>query len=186
MVVGKIYLVLSVIVLAVVSALAQTKEPLFIAPLYPEYASSSPQEFATEVRELRRRIGASPGIEVGFSAFLNMQFSEAELNTPIDASALKPTLADLELIMNRARSNQLPVHISIASGFFHSYNTLREAAIRADVRNAQWFSDGWIADPEEIATAADIPRSAWITPSRSAQPLRQRIEESIRILGKEL
>src|SRR5215470_1337504 len=117
--------------LAAVSALAQSKEPLFIAPLYPEYTSSSAREFATEVRELRRRIGGSPGIEVGFSAFLNVQFSRAELNTPIDASALKPTLTDLELILNRARSNQLPVHISIASGFFHGYNTLREAAIRA-------------------------------------------------------
>ena len=186
MVVVKFHLIAGIVLLVSVVALARSGEPLFIAPLYVEYTSSSAEEFANEVNELRRRIGESPGVQVGFSAFLNIRFSRADLNQPIDASAMEPTLSELELLVNRARSHHLPVHISIASGLFHGYNALREAAIRADVRNAQWFSDGWIADPEEAGKFGETPRSAWITPSRYAQPLQQRIQESMLILGKQL
>jgi hypothetical protein len=99
---------------------------------------------------------------------------------------MQRTLGDIDLIVERAQSNDLPVHISVVSGFFHENNSLREAAIRSDVRNAQWFSDGWIADPEDLAQSGDVPRSAWATPSRYAQPLRKRMEESVRIAGEQI
>ena len=161
-------------------------EPLFIAPLYPEYTLVSPEEFAHEVAELKRRLPESGGVHIGFSAFLNVEFRELDPSKPIGAAALKPTMDQLSLILSRARANKLPIHISISSGFFHGYNLLREAAIRKDVRNAQWFSDGWIADPQDLSSKSDIPRAAWITPSRYAQPLRQRMQESMTILGKQL
>ena len=143
-------------------------EPLFIAPLYPEYTLVSPEEFAREVAELKRRLGESSGVHIGFSAFLNVEFRELDFSKPIGAAALQPTMDQLRLILSRARANKLPIHISISTGFFHGYNRLREAAIRKDVRNAQWFSDGWIADPQELSSTSDIPRAAWITPSRYA------------------
>jgi hypothetical protein len=181
----KIQLLAGIVLLTSLGALARSSQPLFIAPLYVEYTSVSADEFTNEVKELRRRIGEAPNVKVGFSAFLNIRFEDRiDLNTPLSAEAIQPTMTELEMIVNRARSNGLPVHISIASGFLHGYNALREAAIRADVRNAQWFSDGWISNPEEIGRSREIPRSAWITLSPYAQPLRQRMEESMRILGE--
>lgn len=181
----RVHFLAGIVILVSVFAFGRCGEPLFIAPLYPDYTSSSEEEFVAEVKDLRQRIPESPGARVGFSAFLNVRFRRVALDRPIDSSALEPTLTELELILDRARRNDLPVHISIASGFFHGNNALREAAIRADVRNAQWFSDGWIANPNEIAQPG-IPPSAWITPSRYAEPLRQRIEESMSILGRQL
>jgi hypothetical protein len=185
-VVVKVCLIFIILAFISVAVFARASEPLFIAPLYPEYTLISAQEFASEVAELRRRIPESPAVQVGFSVFLNIRFSQADLNTPIDIRRIQPTLNDLELIIQRARLHKLPIHISIASGFFHDHNALREAAIRADVRNAQWFSDGWIAAPEEIGRAGDIPRSVWVTPSRYAETLRRRMQESVRIVGERL
>src|SRR5262249_2337844 len=62
----------------------------------------------------------------------------------------------------------------------------RESAIRADVRNAQWFADGSISDPKETIALEDIPHSAWMTPSRYAQPMRARMQESVRLVGQQL
>ena len=186
MVVVKFHTLAVIAIFLSAAVLTQSRESLFIAPLYVEYTSSTLQEFTNEVNELRRRIGKSPGVKVGFAAFLNVGFKRADLNQPIDEATLEPTLAELDRIVSRSRSHELPVHISIASGFFHNHNELREAAIRADVRNAQWFSDGWIADPADVRQTDRVPRSAWVTPSRYAQPLRQRIQETMRILGREL
>src|SRR5258706_13545296 len=108
MVVVKVHRIIVVIALITVGAFARGSEPLFVAPLSPEYTLSSPEEFANEVAELRRRIGQSEGVQVGFSTFLNIRFSEADLNTPIDVARMQPTLTDLELIISRARLHQLP------------------------------------------------------------------------------
>ncbi len=180
----KVHFILAIGIFVTAAAFAKSAERLFLAPLYVEYTTSSAEQFANEVTELRRRIGESVAVQVGFSTFLSVKFGRVDVNRPIDPPAMQSTLADLELIINRARLHKLPIHISIASGFFHDHNALREAAIRADVRNAQWFSDGWIAEPEEIARSGEIPRSAWITPSRYAEPLRRRMRESIGIIGE--
>ena len=57
------------------------------------------------------------------------------------------TIETLERMVRRSQLAHVPLHISITSGFFHGINELRGAAILQDVRNAQWYSDGWIADP---------------------------------------
>lgn len=162
-----------IIVLSAVCYARMAREPLFLAPLYVEYSTSSTEEFAREARELKERIGQGPGVVVGFSAFLNTSFRASDFD-------------DVDRIVERARTNNLPIHISIISGFFHGRNTLRDAAIREDVRNAQWFSDGFIAAPEELRSRRAIPRSVWITPSRHARSLRTRMEEHVRLLGKHL
>jgi hypothetical protein len=185
----KLYVVIGAVILAAVVAVAVAApaKRFFIAPLYIEYSLSSDAEFAKEVRELRERIGESSGVQVGFSAFLNVRLNQVSLSRPLDAGAMEPTLSELRLIVNRARTSRLPVHVAIATGFFHGQNRLREEAIRADVRNAQWFSDGSIADPaESVPRGREIPTTAWLTPSRYAQPLRQRIQEGMELLGKTL
>jgi hypothetical protein len=183
----RIWTLVAAVALLVSVALARTAEPLFIAPLYVEYSSSTPQEFTAEAKQLKERIGSSgPSVKVGFSAFLGVQFRMPELDQPVSPDELAPTLDDIALMVDRARSNHIPLHISVVSNLFHGVNSLREAAIRADVRNAEWFEDGWIAVPEEINRSRGVPRSAWITPSSYALPLRHRIEESTRILGERL
>ncbi len=158
-------------------------EPLFLAPVYIEYLTSSPEEFANQAAQLKQKVGTTNArVRVGYSAFLDIRYRRPDLNKAVDSATIQPSLDMIDLIVNRARVNQLPVHISVVSGFFHNYNTLRESAIRQDVRNAQWFSDGWIARPADVRPGM-IPRSAWITPSRYARVLRQRMEEGTRIIG---
>ena len=96
------------------------------------------------------------------------------------------TLQEIDRIVERARKNGLAVHISLLSGFFHGMNSLRAAAIRQDIRNAQWFADGWIAEPASATDTTEVPSGAWITPSRNAKVLRARMEEGARIVGSRL
>ena len=157
-----------------------------IAPLYAEYLSDSAGEFARQAQELKQRVGGGQGTLLGFAAFLKMEFRAADLNQPLGEKSLKPTLDAADLIVERARTNGLVAHIAIMSGFFHGTNDLRRSAILHDVRNAQWFSDGWIGEPGTLTNAANVPPTVWTTPSRYARTLRLRIEEGVRRLGSHL
>jgi hypothetical protein len=174
------------------TASAQSGKPSYsdsvvLAPLYIEYATVSDKKFADEAAELRRRIGDSPHVMVGFAAFLNLDYDGTpELNSPIRAVMLASTLREADLIVDRARANHLVTHIGLISGFFHGWNRLREAAIRDDVRNAQWFADGAIGQVAALTSSNEISRSIWITPSTYAKALRARMEETVRIVSKHL
>src|SRR5580765_4033177 len=96
------------------------------------------------------------------------------------------TLNAIDQIVERARKNHVIVHITLTSGFLQGMNPLRPAAILQDVRNAQWYADGWIADPGTMTGTADVPSTAWITPSRYARPLRAQMEKAIRMVGSRL
>ena len=61
------------------------------------------------------------------------------------------------------------VHITLTSGFFHGMNELRPAAIQQDVRNAQWYADGWIGEPASLA-GPQIRRNAQFLPGTSGLP----------------
>ena len=161
-------------------------DSLFIAPHYVEYLTHTDERFARQAKELSRRVGSAPHVLVGFAAGLQIQFPEADLNRRLSEGQMASTLQEIDKIVERARKNRLAVHISLLSGFFHGMNSLRAAAIRQDVRNAQWFADGWIAEPASAAGAAEVPSGAWITPSRNAKVLRARMEEGVRIVGSRL
>src|SRR5258708_4363998 len=145
------------VVVLLMTAAAQSAKPtysdsLVLAPLYVEYARVSDQKFAQEAAQLRRRIGSAPHILVGFAAFLNFEYDGTpELKRPIREEMVVSKLREADLIVDRARANGLVTHIGLISGFFHDWNRLREAAIRDDVRNAQWFSDGLIGRPAELS-----------------------------------
>jgi len=147
---------------------------LVLAPLYVTYTTDNDMEFSRQVRDLKANIGAGPGVLLGFSSFLHMSYPA------------KPMLDTLDTIVERAKTHQIITHVSIVSGFFHDSNDLRTSAIQQDVRNAQWFSDGWIAEPSLLDDASSVPSSVWITPSRYARPLRNRMEEGARILGSRI
>src|SRR5262245_32268617 len=157
---------------------------LVLAPLYVDYAEHSPEEFAHEADELKVRIPDAPYVKVGFAAFVTPQFPDIPLNKSVTEADMAADLAKIDLLVNRAREHGLINHISLVSGFFHGDNPLRRGAIDKDVRNAQWFADGFIADPNQLGNR--VPQSAWVTPSRYAQPLRTRIEEGIRILARRI
>jgi hypothetical protein len=168
------------LLLACCSLLAQTtkntyENSLVLAPLYTGYLTDTDIQFGLRVRDLNTRIGSGRGVLLGFAAFLHMS-----------PQAMKPMLDDVDQIVRRAKANGIVAHVSIVSGFFHDSNDLRGAAIMQDVRNAQWFSDGWIAEPSILTNASQVPAKVWITPSRSARPLRKRMEEAARALGAHL
>lgn len=180
------------LLIAIVPALAQQRKPSYknsivIAPLYIEYTKVSDDKFAAEVQELRRRLGDAQHVLLGFSTFLSLEYDGAlSLEGPIETSSLKPTLKDVDIVVRRAAANGIITHVALTSGFFHGWNQLREAAIREDVRNAQWFADGWIGPPKELTTPDVVPHSVWVTPSRYAVALHHRMEESVRIVASHL
>ena len=150
---------------------------LVLAPLYPRYVQDSDEKFRLEAEALRAGVGGGRHVLLGFAAFVSIQFP---------AEQMAPTLNEVDVIVQRARESGLIAHISLLSGFFHGWNALRESAVREDVRNAQWFADGWIAPETDLQDAGMVPRSVWVTPSRYALPLRTRIEEGVRTLGAHL
>ena len=149
-------------------------DSLVLAPLYVGYTTDSEAEFAAQVRELKANIGAAQGVLLGFASFLHMTYPP------------KPMIETLDLIVARARAGRIVTHVSVVSGFFHDANDLRAEAVKQDVRNAQWFSDGWIAEPSVLKDSSSIPAGVWITPSRYAKPLRSRMEEGARALGSHI
>jgi len=159
---------------------------LILAPMYVNYLADSEEKFREEAAELKRRLGAAKHVLLGFSAFIHLDLPAVDLNRPLPDGFMRPVLAQVDTVVERAKANGLVTHISIVSGFFHGWNALRESAIRQDVRNAQWFADGWIAPEADLKDPSAPPRTAWITPSRYAFPLRARVEEAIRILGRGL
>jgi hypothetical protein len=180
------------VLIAVVPVVALQPKPSYndsivIAPLYIEYTKVSDDKFAAEVRELHRRLGHGQHVLLGFSTFLYLDYDGTlSLERPIDASSLKPTLQEADIVVQRALQNGVIAHIAFTSGFFHGWNQLREAAIREDVRNAQWFADGWIGPPKELTDPDVIPHSVWVTPSRYAVSLHRRMEESVSIVASHL
>ncbi len=181
-----------ILLLAALPAIAEAPKPSYndstvIAPLYIEYAKVSDDKFASEARELRQRLGEAPHVLLGFAAFLSFNYEgELKLDRPIEESMLEPTRREADLLVNRAATNGLVTHIALVSGFFHGWNRLREIAIQQDVRNAQWFADGWIGPPEDLKDPVVIPHSIWVTPSRYATDLHSRMEESVRIIARHL
>jgi len=180
------------LLIAIVPAAAQQPRPsyndsLVIAPLYIEYTRVSEDKFAAQAQQLRQRLGHGQHVLLGFSTFLPLDYDGTlSLERPIDASSLKPTLKDADIVVQRAAENGIIAHIAFVSGFFHGWNQLREVAIREDVRNAQWFADGWIGTPNELTNPDVIPHSVWVTPSRYAVALHRRMEESVRIVASHL
>lgn len=162
-------------------------DSIVIAPLYIEYAGVSDAKFAAEAERLRHQLGQAQHVMLGFSSFLYLQYGPG-LNPqkPVEKPILTATLENIDLVVQRAKANGLVTHVALSTGFFHGWNDLREAAVRYDVRNAQWFADGWIGRPEDLKDPAVIPRSVWLTPSRYARDLHSRMEESVRIVATHL
>lgn len=158
-------------------------DSLFLAPHYVEFVTDTDERFAHQVSELQRRLGSAPHALIGFAVSLPIQIPSTDPGKPISEQEMASTLETVDRIVERARKGQVPVHITLMSGFFHGMNDLRPAAIQQDVRNAQWYADGWIAEPSSMT---GVPPTAWITPSRYARPLRARMEEAVRIVGSRL
>ena len=160
------------------------EDSLIVSPHYVEFVSDTDERFVRQASELKRRMGSAPHVLVGFAASLPIRIPAVDLGQKLTEKHMAPTLQSIDRIVERARKGGVVVHITLTSGFFHDMNELRPAAILQDVRNAQWYADGWITDPS--AMTATVPSTAWITPSRYAKPLRARMEEAIRIVGSRL
>src|SRR5262245_44575324 len=165
---------------------ARYENSLVLTPLYVDFARQTPEQVANDARELKQRIGSAPYVLTGFAAYVDGDYPDIALDKPLTEADMSRALQQVDTIVKGAHDNGIVTHISIISGFFHGKNDLRFRAIRDDVRNAQWFADGWIAPPENLKNGQLVPVEAWITPSRYARPLRTRIEEGTRILGRHL
>src|SRR5262245_43084243 len=185
-----VFIVVLVLGIAIPAGLTQARpsyeNSLVLAPLYVDYTSKTASQVASDATELKRRLGSAPYVMLGFSAYISIAYPAVPLDSPITEADMAATLNEADVIVNRARDNGIVTHIALVSGFFHGSNELQRAAIQADVRNAQWFSDGWIAPPDQLTSPETVPPSVWTTPSRYAQPMRARIEEATRILGQHL
>jgi len=120
------------------------EDSLVLAPHYIEFLTESDARFSHQVSELKRRLGSAPHVLVGFAASLPISFPAVDIRQTLTENQMAASLDAVDRIVERARASQVIVHITLTSGFFHGMNDLRPAAIQSDVRNAQWFADGWI------------------------------------------
>ena len=157
------------------SASAQTHDQItYLLPHWFKYLSVSDAEFASEVQQLKNRLGDGTYVKVGFTYFIEVNMNVYNINTA-DSAAIQAQLAvvvdQIDRVIARARANNIPVCISFLTAVRRSYDPLQQQAEAEDRRTMQWYSDNVMA-------------GGWLTHSRYARKLRTVQEAYIRELGK--
>lgn len=137
------------------------------------------ERVASQAKYLRRFVSDGPYVGVGFAEYLIYDM-------PWRYDAEKPALSyprreTLEPYVARLRDAGLALHFSLTAGLCRA-TPLYDDAKREDRRNAQWYVDGSIATPEQLARNGFSDR-VWLTPSRYARKLRRHLETKTRLVS---
>lgn len=156
---------------------AQAPKPaskiLYVLPYFPQYSSGSDATFAAEVADLRARFGEGTYVRVGFNRYIFGSMDRWDVD-PSDRATIRSnlasTIAQVDSVVDRARTHGIPVSLSILTAIRNRYDPLQTGAEREDRRNTQWYANGDMAP-------------GWITLSRYARKMRGRYEAYVRELG---
>src|SRR6185437_12964151 len=58
-------------------------DSLVLAPLYVDYAKKPPEQFASDVAELKRRIGQASHVLLGFAAYIDVKYPDIPLDRAV-------------------------------------------------------------------------------------------------------
>ena len=151
-----------------------SNEILHITPMWRSYLSADDATFASEVAQLRSRLGEGTYVKVGFSLYVSISMDSWTIDVTDRAairSALAGTIAEIDAVLARARTHGIPVALCIVTAVRQLIDPAQQASEAEDIRNMQWYSDNELA-------------SAWWTHSRYARKQRVVQEAYIRELGR--
>lgn len=146
---------------------------MYVLPNYLGHAGRTDAQFATDVADLRQRLGEGRFVRVGFSMFIFVSMDNWNASITDRAAiraALASTITQIDFILNRAQANNIPVNLSILSAIRERYDPVQTDAERADRRNTSWYADNRMAN-------------GWMTYSRYARKFRNVFEAYVRELG---
>lgn len=172
-----------VVVLAAVGAAlpptaAQAPKPeskiTYVLPYFPQYSSGNDSQFAAQVAQLRARLGQDgPYVRLGFNRYIFSSMDRWDVD-PADRATMRAnltsTVAQIDSVLDRARTHGIPVSMSLLTAIRERYDPLQTGAEREDRRNTQWYANGDMAP-------------GWITLSRYARKMRGRYEGYVREIG---
>jgi hypothetical protein len=146
---------------------------LYVLPYFPQFSAGTDSDFAAHVADLRQRFGEGQYVRVGFNRYIFTSMDRWNLD-PSDRAAVRAnlttTIAQIDDVVNRARTHNIPVSLSVLTAIRSRYDPVQLDAEREDRRNTQWYANGDMAP-------------GWVTPSRYARKLRSRLEAYVRELG---
>jgi hypothetical protein len=152
----------------------QLSKILYVLPNNLSERSRTNAQFAADVADLRNRLGTDGKyVRVGFSMFVEVVMSDPDVNVADHAAlrnGLVETLTQIDRILTRAKTNNIPVDFSLVTAIRGGYDPLQREAERLDRRNMQWYMDGQFAP-------------GWITLSRYARRLFGIYEPYVREVG---
>ncbi|MEX1127072.1 MAG: hypothetical protein WEB50_00760 [Vicinamibacterales bacterium] len=117
---------------------AQAPKPvskmMYVLPHYLQATGS----FENDVASLRQRLGEGRFVRVGFSHFVSMSMTDWNVNVTDRAAvrnALGSTISTIDSLVARARSNNIPINLSILTAIRERIDPVQFEAGREDRRN---------------------------------------------------
>jgi hypothetical protein len=103
---------------------------------------------ATEIAELRARVGEGRYVKVGFSIYIvvNMTNWTVDVNDRAAVrAALAGTIADIDTAITNARNDGYPIGLNLLCAIRAAYDPVQMAAENEDRRNMMWYQDNTLA-----------------------------------------
>jgi hypothetical protein len=115
--------------------------------MYLGYATVSDQVFAQEVVKLRTRFPEGGPVRLGFTTYLRVSMERWDVTTEEQALAnLTGTINSLDRMIARARANNIPIALALATALRDAADPVQVASQQQDVRSMQWYEDNSLAD----------------------------------------
>jgi hypothetical protein len=143
----------------------------YILPLWLDFLDG---DVATQVAELRSRIGDGPHVRVGFTTYVSVSMNPVDPSdiASIDA-ALQPTFDAMDKAIALGVANNIPICLSFVTAVRGGVDPVQTEAQNEDRRNIQWYSDNSMA-------------TGWTTFSRYARKQEAIQQAYIRELGRHI
>lgn len=146
----------------------------YILPWWDKFQTATDQQFATEVAEIRQRIGEGRYVRLGFSVDVRLSMTRWDVNPNDRATvrlALAGTIAEIDAAIARARTAGIPIRLGIFTAVRSATDPAQTASQAEDRRNMQWYSDNLLS-------------TGWWTHSRYARKQGQLQEAYVREIGR--
>ncbi len=137
--------------------------------------------FSSEAAAIEASVAQGPYLKAGFAGYFGVDLPwDADLSNPVLSI---PSDFDLGPALARCASRGLSLHAAVDLGISRATWTY-DPAKAEDRRNAQWYADGSLASPAQLAEPQGFTERVYLTPSRNARKLRRHLEAKVRALAE--
>lgn len=125
---------------------------------------------------LQAALTPGPYVELGFADYLPI---DMVWNYNLKAPALSsPDVVSLGAVLSRLHARGLRLHLSVVGGTSRLPSMYAAARIE-DRRGIQWYRDGSLATPAQLAEPGGLDNHSYMTPSRYARKLRRHLQTKV-------